>query len=58
MKYPATMPRNVLLGSCRKIERWCAENNKVRPTLLDLALARKAVKKEGGHGRSDVRRRG
>ena len=39
-RYPATMPRAVLHGTARDIEAWCARNGKVRPTLLDLALAR------------------
>lgn len=40
-RYPATvMPRSVLFGTVRVIEAWCAANNKVRPTLLDLDLAR------------------
>lgn len=43
-RYPATMPRSVLFGTAREIEAWCAKNDKVRPTLLDLALARKAKK--------------
>lgn len=39
-RYPATMPREVLFGTCRDIEQWCHKNDKVRPTLSDLALAR------------------
>ena len=58
MSYPATMPRNVLFGTCQQIEEWCAANRKVRPTLLDLDTARRQVKKEGRpRGRSNVRRR-
>lgn len=37
-----TMPRHVLFGEARVIEKWCHDNGKVCPTLLDLALARKA----------------
>lgn len=40
-RYPATvMPRPVLFGTVRQIEEWCYANNKVRPTLADLHLAR------------------
>lgn len=38
--YLTAMPDAVLFGEARVIERWCAERDKVRPTLLDLALAR------------------
>lgn len=40
-RYPATvMPRPVLFGTVAQIEEWCRENDKVRPTLADLANAR------------------
>lgn len=42
-RYPATMPRRVLFGSALVIQQWCRENEKVPPTLLDLALARRAL---------------
>lgn len=45
-KYLMDMPKRVLFGRCQAIEKWCAENEKVRPTLLDLANARKARKGE------------
>lgn len=51
MSYPATMPRNVLFGTCRQIEQWCKENKKERPTLLDLDRARKVAKKRGSRRR-------
>lgn len=42
-RYPATvMPRKVLFGTAREIVAWCRQNDKQVPTLLDLALARKA----------------
>lgn len=44
--YLLTMPRNVLFGQAAGIEEWCAGRGKVRPTLLDLDLARRHVKKE------------
>jgi hypothetical protein len=44
--YLMDMPKRVLFGSCRAIEKWCAENDKVRPTLLDLDRARRARKGE------------
>lgn len=57
MNYPATMPRNILFGTARAIEKWCRENNKVRPTLLDLDTARREVKREQrGRGRGSRRR--
>lgn len=37
------MPRRVLFGKAAVIEKWCRENGKAVPTLLDLACARKAV---------------
>lgn len=46
--YLLSMPRNVLFGSAAGIEEWCADRNKVRPTLLDLDLARRFVNKEAG----------
>ena len=42
-RYPATMPRAVLFGTASEIEAWCHKNDKCRPTLLDLALARQAA---------------
>lgn len=39
-RYPATMPNDILHGAVGDIEAWCAQHEKVRPTLLDLALAR------------------
>jgi hypothetical protein len=44
-RYPATMPKDVLFGSCAVIEQWCRDNQKELPTLLDLGLARKARKR-------------
>lgn len=38
--YLLAMPARVLFGEARAIEKWCAENEKCRPTLLDLGLAR------------------
>lgn len=40
--YLMTMPRRVLFGPAKGIEAWCAENEKVRPTLFDLDNARRA----------------
>ena len=34
------MPRRILFGKSRDIEKWCRNNGKAMPTLLDLALAR------------------
>ena len=45
-QYLMDMPKRVLFGTCRGIEKWCADNEKVRPTLLDLANARRARKSE------------
>lgn len=44
MKYLLKMPRRVLFGKAKGIERWCRDNDKCRPTLLDLERARKAKK--------------
>lgn len=44
--YLLAMPRDVLFGTAARIERWCAERNKCRPSLLDLDLARQFTKKE------------
>ncbi len=44
--YLLNMPKRVLFGSCRAIEKWCKDNDKVRPTLLDLDRARRARKAE------------
>ena len=44
--YLLNMPARVLFGEARAIERWCAENEKCRPTLLDLGLARAWRKSE------------
>lgn len=38
------MPKAVLFGKAKGIEKWCREHDKVRPTLLDLDTARKAWK--------------
>ena len=38
--YLLAMPDNVLFGNARAIEKWCHDEGKCRPTLLDLALAR------------------
>ena len=40
--YLLNAPANVLKGTAKVIERWCVKNNKQRPTLLHLELARKA----------------
>jgi hypothetical protein len=45
-KYLMDMPKRVLFGTCKTIEKWCQENDKVRPTLLDLDGARRARKGE------------
>jgi hypothetical protein len=45
-QYLLDMPRKVLMGQARGIERWCREHQKCPPTLLDLALARKARRNE------------
>lgn len=45
-QYLMDMPKRVLFGTCRGIEKWCRDNEKVRPTLLDLAHARTARKGE------------
>jgi hypothetical protein len=45
-QYLMDMPKRVLFGTCRGIEKWCQENDKVRPTLLDLDRARRARKGE------------
>jgi hypothetical protein len=42
--YLLSMPRNVLFGSAAGIEAWCADRGKVRPSLLDLDVARRHVK--------------
>lgn len=42
--YLLTMPKGVLFGKAKAIEAWCAKRGKERPTLLDLALARREVK--------------
>jgi hypothetical protein len=39
-QYLLEMPARVLFAEARVIERWCAENNRCRPTLLDLGTAR------------------
>lgn len=44
--YLMEMPKRVLFGTCRGIEQWCRDNDKVRPTLLDLDRARRARKGE------------
>lgn len=44
--YLLAMPRRVLFGKAAVIEKWCAERTKVSPTLLDLDLARRQMKKE------------
>jgi len=44
--YLMEMPKRVLFGSCKTIEKWCEDNTKVRPTLLDLDRARRARKSE------------
>jgi hypothetical protein len=41
-----TMPLRVLRGKAKDIERWLKANNKQRPTLWDLHLARVARRKE------------
>jgi predicted Fe-S protein YdhL (DUF1289 family) len=49
MKAPAyllEMPLRVLRGRAREIERWLKANDKQRPTLWDLHLARAARKGE------------
>jgi hypothetical protein len=40
------MPKGVLFGKARSIEAWCDKHGKAIPTLLDLASARRARKKE------------
>lgn len=40
MKYLLAMPNKVLFGPAKGIEKWCKDNGKCRPTLLDLELAR------------------
>lgn len=42
--YLMQMPKRVLFGKCAAIEKWCKENNKERPSLLHLGLARQARK--------------
>ena len=44
--YLLAMPRGVLFGKAKAIEKWCATREKVVPTLLDLDLARRWVKAE------------
>ena len=44
--YLMNMPKRVLFGSAKAIEKWCLDNEKVRPTLLDLDRARRARKGE------------
>lgn len=46
------MPRKVLFGQAAGIEAWCMEHEKCRPTLFDLALARKARKHENRRRKS------
>ena len=46
MKYLLAMPDKVLFGKAKAIEKWCKTNNKCRPTLLDLELARAQRKAE------------
>lgn len=46
--YLLAMPDAVLFGEARVIERYCAERDKVRPTLLDLGLARAMRREERG----------
>jgi hypothetical protein len=43
--YLLRMPRWALFGQARDIERWCRQNGKALPTLLDLGLARREVNK-------------
>lgn len=43
--YLLRMPRKILFGRAKQIERWLRENDKQRPTLLDLESARRAVKR-------------
>jgi hypothetical protein len=40
--YLKQMPSRVLFGKAAGIEQWCADNQVMRPTLLDLANARAA----------------
>lgn len=44
-KYLLDMPKHVLNGPAKKIERWLSDNRKARPTLLDLEAARRARRK-------------
>lgn len=44
--YLMSMPARVLFGEARAIEKWCHDNEKCRPTLLDLGLARAYRKSE------------
>lgn len=40
------MPRKVLFGQAKGIERWCKAHDKCVPTLLDLSVARAARRNE------------
>jgi hypothetical protein len=51
MKYLLEMPHRVLMGEAKGIEKWCKENNKAVPTLLDLGLARREVRKASRRGK-------
>ena len=44
--YLLAMPARVLFGEARVIAKWCAENDKCAPTLLDLGMARLERKAE------------
>lgn len=46
--YLLSMPRNILFGTAAGIEAWCADRGKVRPSLLDLDMARRQSKSEAG----------
>ena len=39
-QYLLDMPARVLFSDARGIEKWCHENDKCAPVLLDLGLAR------------------
>lgn len=39
------MPPRILNGEAKGIEKWCKENGKAIPSLLDLGLARREVRK-------------
>lgn len=44
--YLLDMPARVLFAEARVIEKWCHENEKCAPVLLDLGEARRARKAE------------